>query len=190
MRPPLALPASTMNSMQSCRFRCWSIDRGRSINSSSGSRIRATSPLVFNNNSTQLVRVVRHYHPLHAHRHHYQQNSNQRLLKRRSLIRPRAAIEWQYQYQYSTNGNILYYDCQLQARCFSTQLSNNDTDSGTGVDDQESSNGEEQQLQLVSIHDHLDELHKIPLADVRNFCIIAHVVRFCLLNCLFSCLLN
>jgi len=29
--------------------------------------------------------------------------------------------------------------------------------------------------QLVSITDHLDELHKIPLADVRNFCIIAHV---------------
>ena len=29
--------------------------------------------------------------------------------------------------------------------------------------------------QLISITDHLDELHKIPLADVRNFCIIAHV---------------
>jgi len=28
---------------------------------------------------------------------------------------------------------------------------------------------------FVSIMDHLDELHKIPLADVRNFCIIAHV---------------
>jgi len=28
---------------------------------------------------------------------------------------------------------------------------------------------------LVSIHDHLDELHNIPLEDVRNFCIIAHV---------------
>ena len=30
--------------------------------------------------------------------------------------------------------------------------------------------------ELVSIHDHLDELHTIPLEDVRNFCIIAHVV--------------
>ena len=31
--------------------------------------------------------------------------------------------------------------------------------------------------ELISIHDHLDELHEIPLEDVRNFCIIAHVVR-------------
>lgn len=30
---------------------------------------------------------------------------------------------------------------------------------------------------LISIHDHLNELHDIPLEDVRNFCIIAHVVR-------------
>ena len=30
---------------------------------------------------------------------------------------------------------------------------------------------------LLSIHDHLNELHDIPLEDVRNFCIIAHVVR-------------
>jgi hypothetical protein len=29
---------------------------------------------------------------------------------------------------------------------------------------------------LVSIIDRLDDIHKIPLADVRNFCIIAHVV--------------
>ncbi|KAL9178973.1 hypothetical protein ACHAXT_011946 [Thalassiosira profunda] len=29
--------------------------------------------------------------------------------------------------------------------------------------------------ELVSILNHLDELHEIPLADVRNFCIIAHV---------------
>lgn len=29
--------------------------------------------------------------------------------------------------------------------------------------------------QLVSIIDHIDELQQIPLADVRNFCIIAHV---------------
>ena len=28
----------------------------------------------------------------------------------------------------------------------------------------------------LSIHDHWDELHTISLADVRNFCIIAHVV--------------
>ncbi|KAL3796963.1 hypothetical protein HJC23_000716 [Cyclotella cryptica] len=28
---------------------------------------------------------------------------------------------------------------------------------------------------LVSITDHLDQIHKIPLSDVRNFCIIAHV---------------
>lgn len=32
---------------------------------------------------------------------------------------------------------------------------------------------------LISIHDHLNELHDIPLEDVRNFCIIAHVVRSC-----------
>ena len=32
--------------------------------------------------------------------------------------------------------------------------------------------------ELVSIHDHLDELHNIPLEDVRNFCIIAHVVSY------------
>lgn len=29
--------------------------------------------------------------------------------------------------------------------------------------------------ELVSINDHIDELHSIPLEDVRNFCIIAHV---------------
>jgi hypothetical protein len=29
---------------------------------------------------------------------------------------------------------------------------------------------------LVSIIDHLEDVRKIPLADVRNFCIIAHVV--------------
>lgn len=29
---------------------------------------------------------------------------------------------------------------------------------------------------LISIIDHLDDIRKIPLADVRNFCIIAHVV--------------
>ena len=34
----------------------------------------------------------------------------------------------------------------------------------------------QEEIKLVSIHDHLDELHDIPLADVRNFCIIAHVV--------------
>ena len=28
----------------------------------------------------------------------------------------------------------------------------------------------------IRIQDHLDDLHGIPLADVRNFCIIAHVV--------------
>ena len=35
---------------------------------------------------------------------------------------------------------------------------------------------QQEEGELVSIHDHLDELHTIPLADVRNFCIIAHVV--------------
>jgi len=34
---------------------------------------------------------------------------------------------------------------------------------------------QQEEGELVSIHDHLDELHHIPLADVRNFCIIAHV---------------
>jgi len=36
---------------------------------------------------------------------------------------------------------------------------------------------EGEELKLISINDHLDELQHIPLADVRNFCIIAHVVR-------------
>lgn len=31
-------------------------------------------------------------------------------------------------------------------------------------------------VSLVSIIDHLDGIRNIPLADVRNFCIIAHVV--------------
>lgn len=39
-------------------------------------------------------------------------------------------------------------------------------------------------VELVSIIDHLDEIHKIPLADVRNFCIIAHVVSSLVHKCI------
>lgn len=42
------------------------------------------------------------------------------------------------------------------------------------------SDGKECTPKLISIHDHLNELHDIPLEDVRNFCIIAHVVRSCI----------
>jgi hypothetical protein len=34
-------------------------------------------------------------------------------------------------------------------------------------------------LTSLSIQDHLDELHTIPLENIRNFCIIAHVVSEC-----------
>ena len=50
-----------------------------------------------------------------------------------------------------------------------SSLSNGDTNKCDDVIKQE-------EIKLVSIHDHLAELHDIPLADVRNFCIIAHVV--------------
>ena len=46
------------------------------------------------------------------------------------------------------------------------------TDDNTEVADDRN-----EELKLISINDHLDELQHIPLEDVRNFCIIAHVVR-------------
>ena len=49
------------------------------------------------------------------------------------------------------------------------------TDDNTEVADDRN-----EELKLISINDHLDELQHIPLEDVRNFCIIAHVVRFIL----------
>ena len=65
------------------------------------------------------------------------------------------------------NNNIKQH---LRLQYFSTSAVDDDTE----VDDI----GEE--LKLISINDHLDELQHIPLEDVRNFCIIAHVVRFIL----------
>ena len=51
-------------------------------------------------------------------------------------------------------------------------FSTSTTDDNTEVADDRN-----EELKLISINDHLDELQHIPLADVRNFCIIAHVVR-------------
>ncbi len=47
---------------------------------------------------------------------------------------------------------------------------------GGGVEDGGGGEG-----QILSIQDHLDKLHAIPLENIRNFCIIAHVVsvHFC-----------
>lgn len=47
----------------------------------------------------------------------------------------------------------------------------------TTTDDTEVADNIGEELKLISINDHLDELQHIPLEDVRNFCIIAHVVR-------------
>ena len=51
-------------------------------------------------------------------------------------------------------------------------FSTSTTDDNTEVADDRN-----EELKLISINDHLDELQHIPLDDVRNFCIIAHVVR-------------
>lgn len=61
-----------------------------------------------------------------------------------------------------------YYEhTQQQFRCFaekSTKKAANNHKNG-------------ERVELISIIDNLDKLDSIPLADVRNFCIIAHVVR-------------
>ena len=66
--------------------------------------------------------------------------------------------------------NINWYNKIQQQRrlqCFSSSTTDDDTEVAG-----------EDELKLISINDHLDELQHIPLEDVRNFCIIAHVVRF------------
>jgi len=58
-----------------------------------------------------------------------------------------------------------------QARYLSSISSDDDGEGGDNGD-----NGDDDDIgELVAIQDHLEELHNIPLEDVRNFCIIAHV---------------
>ena len=73
------------------------------------------------------------------------------------------------QSSYVLHNNINRIQQHLRLQYFSTS---------TTDDDEDNVDGGEEELKLVSINDHLDELQHIPLADVRNFCIIAHVVRF------------
>ncbi|KAL7537036.1 hypothetical protein ACHAXR_007546, partial [Thalassiosira sp. AJA248-18] len=68
------------------------------------------------------------------------------------------------------NDDLLQQQQQQQHRFFSTQHS-----SAITHEKEVPVVGGHHNGQLVSIHDHLDELHQIPLEDVRNFCIIAHV---------------
>lgn len=75
------------------------------------------------------------------------------------------------QSSYVLHNNINRIQQHLRLQYFSTSTIDNDEDNVNGVDEEE--------LKLISINDHLDELQHIPLEDVRNFCIIAHVVRFC-----------
>ena len=59
----------------------------------------------------------------------------------------------------------------VQCRSSSSAATTGDDSRG-----EEKEEGEGGELELASIHDHIDELRTISLEDVRNFCIIAHVV--------------
>jgi len=85
-----------------------------------------------------------------------------------SIVKRRR--RWSTQSSYILHNNINRYNNtqHLRLQYFSTSTADNNN---TEVAEE----GEE--LKLISINDHLDELQHIPLADVRNFCIIAHVVR-------------
>jgi len=82
-----------------------------------------------------------------------------------SIAKRRRCSTSQSSYIHIHRYNNIHQHLRLQY--FSTSTTNAEIDDG----------GEEE-LKLISINDHLDELQHIPLEDVRNFCIIAHVVRF------------